>query len=59
MRRLLPHIHWFSLVVWTRADGLNPPYKKCRCGAARAMGDSARWGIGLDGEWFYDDALYE
>jgi hypothetical protein len=35
------------------------PYKRCRvCGEEHPDGNPARWGIGMDGNWFYDEADY-
>ena len=55
------HIHWRSRVefpppLWPMEF---EPRRVCRCGDSVMLGTPERYFIDTNGEWDYDDAMYE
>lgn len=56
------HVHWFDKTVFPPVTDkwiYYCPYRECRCGARKDIGVSYRWFVNSNGEWEYDDGIYE
>ena len=59
LRHFLGIFHRWEYIFPDTEGAFITPFKRCRvCGQHRENGDAARWGIGMDGNWFYDEADY-